>query len=98
MHYDSFCVFFQRLLQHTEEDHEDVSLLRTADKEIHELALKFDSIQKETIENEQRQKVRDAFYSIRMFNARNFGALLVFLHYLLLRLSTLIIYCQSTTN
>ena len=42
---------FQRLMKHTEAEHGDLSLLRRAEREIHEFALKIDAIQKET--NEQ---------------------------------------------
>ena len=42
---------FQRLMKHTEAEHGDFSLLRRAEREIHEFALKIDAIQKET--NEQ---------------------------------------------
>ena len=41
----------QRLMKHTEAEHGDLSLLRRAEREIHEFALKIDAIQKET--NEQ---------------------------------------------
>ncbi len=50
-------VFLQRLLKNTEPDHSDFPLLRAAVKEMHELAMRFDAIQKETIEHENRQKV-----------------------------------------
>lgn len=38
-------------MKHTEAEHGDFSLLRRAEREIHEFALKIDAIQKET--NEQ---------------------------------------------
>ena len=38
-------------MKHTEAEHGDLSLLRRAEREIHEFALKIDAIQKET--NEQ---------------------------------------------
>ena len=45
----------QRLMKHTEADHGDFSLLRRAEKEIHEFALKIDAIQKETNEQERKE-------------------------------------------
>jgi len=44
-------------LEHTEADHDDFALLRRADQEIHELALRISAIQKETNERDARQKV-----------------------------------------
>ena len=42
----------QRLLEHTEPAHEDYSLLRKAEKEVHELSLKISAIEKESNEQE----------------------------------------------
>jgi hypothetical protein len=47
----------QRLLEHTETTHPDFNLLRKAETEIHEFALKISAIQKETNESENRQRV-----------------------------------------
>ena len=49
-------LLIKRLLEHTEEDHPDFPLLRRAEEEIHELALKISAIQKETNEIEKRQQ------------------------------------------
>lgn len=54
-------LLIQRLLEHTETEHPDFSLLRRAEREIHELALKISTIQKETNEQEHRQKVMKGF-------------------------------------
>lgn len=53
----SFCFLFQRLLEHTEPDHPDYALLKRAETEIHELALKISNIQKELSDLELRQQV-----------------------------------------
>ena len=42
----------QRLLEHTEQSHEDFLLLRKAEREIHELATKISTIEKESNEQE----------------------------------------------
>ena len=47
-----FSSIFQRLIEHTDTDHPDYALLRRAEREIHELALKISSVEKETNEQE----------------------------------------------
>ena len=47
---------FQRLMEHTETEHADFPLLRRAEKEIHELALKINNVEKESNEQEVRQQ------------------------------------------
>ena len=49
-------LLLQRLLEHTDQSHEDYSLLRRAEKEIHELAMKISMIEKESNEQETRQQ------------------------------------------
>ena len=61
-----FFVSLQRLMKHTEAEHGDLSLLRRAEREIHEFALKIDAIQKET--NEQA--------SNQLKNLKNFDTLI----------------------
>ncbi|XP_059079950.1 uncharacterized protein LOC131878066 [Tigriopus californicus] len=68
-------LLIQRLLEHTETEHADFSLLRRAEREIHELALKISTIQKETNEQEHRQKVlRQLELSIQGLNANDLGS------------------------
>lgn len=47
-------LLIQRLLEHTDSDHVDYPLLRRAEREIHELALKISAIQTETSEQVSR--------------------------------------------
>ena len=49
-------LLLQRLMEHTEQDHADFPLLRRAEKEIHELALKINNVEKESNEQEVRQQ------------------------------------------
>ena len=62
--------FLQRILEHTDPGHQDAPLLRKAEKTMHELALKISSIQKETMEQDNRQKVSYIFkFYLPVYNA-----------------------------
>ena len=60
-------LLIQRLLEHTPTDHTDFPLLKRAEQEIHELALKISAIQKETNDQESRMKVGDGLNDICVF-------------------------------
>ena len=57
-------------MKHTEADHGDFSLLRRAEKEIHEFALKIDAIQKETNEQERKKATIDSFDALSSWSPR----------------------------
>jgi hypothetical protein len=68
-------LLIQRLLEHTESDHPDFSMLRRAEVEIHELALKISAIQKETNEQEKRQQIlRQLELGIQGLNPNDLGS------------------------
>ena len=48
-------LLLERLIKHTDMDHADFPLLRRAEKEIHELALKINNVEKESNEQEVSQ-------------------------------------------
>ena len=55
-------LIFQRLLEATEQSHEDFVLLRKAEKEIHELAVKISTIEKESNEQEVTYFLMDLIF------------------------------------
>ena len=69
-------LLLQRLLEHTDQTHEDYGLLRKAEKEIHELALKISTIEKESNEQESRQQqlrqLEVHFYIVYNIKCQNF--------------------------
>ena len=69
-------LLLQRLLEHTDQTHEDYALLRKAEKEIHELALKISTIEKESNEQESRQQqlrqLEVHFYIVYNIKCQNF--------------------------
>ena len=55
----------QRLLEHTEQSHEDFLLLRKAEREIHELATKISTIEKESNEQEVSQTFTSKIFRLQ---------------------------------
>ena len=54
-----YFLILQRLLEHTDQAHEDYLLLRKAEKEIHELAIRMSTIEKESNEQEVKSNVNN---------------------------------------
>ena len=50
------CVVLQTLLKHTDSSHADHGLLLDAQREVHELAVKINCTERETLEAEQQQQ------------------------------------------
>ena len=47
----------QRLVKHTDADHPDFVLLQRAEREIHDLALRINNVERESDEQEGRQQM-----------------------------------------
>ena len=58
---EKYYVTLQRLLEHTDQAHEDYLLLRKAEKEIHELAIRMSTIEKESNEQEVKTHILECF-------------------------------------
>ena len=54
---NNYFKILQRLLEHTDQAHEDYLLLRKAEKEIHELAIRMSTIEKESNEQEVKSHI-----------------------------------------
>ena len=51
------CFLLQRLVKHTDADHPDFGLLQRAEREIHDLALRINNVERESDEQEGRQQM-----------------------------------------
>ena len=49
--------YLQRLVKHTDADHPDFALLQRAEREIHDLALRINNVERESDEQEGRQQM-----------------------------------------
>ena len=50
-------IHLQRLVKHTDADHPDFALLQRAEREIHDLALRINNVERESDEQEGRQQM-----------------------------------------
>ena len=50
-------IYLQRLVKHTDADHPDFVLLQRAEREIHDLALRINNVERESDEQEGRQQM-----------------------------------------